>query len=305
MDLNLNTDEQQLAASLKEVLQQVALTNEGIMNNHMEADKHTKFIDTPSPSDKSVFNSMANFLEKDKVEVLKEKQEYNSMVNERFDFKYYKKFKDFNIAMEGNKNTPYVPGKRGAYGNSGVTVGQGLDLGQLTPAKAKQFGMSNELINTFNNYGAFGKQGEAAAKVARKMKKDGFVVGDEDMELLNRGTFNQYKENIQKYRNAYPNLSDRGVVMLTQLDHWTGGIQNRNDKASKLNRFDDFKFRGTGKTSNPLADALENSPNIADTDLSNIMGEYRDGLPTGYKLNRRTFNRYKNYLDRGDPDIDA
>ena len=260
------------------------------------------------PQEENMSDVLINMNNERKKAIQMQKDVATATANQTFDDKYYDKFNDFNIIMEGNKDVAYVPSsydkktKTRSYGNSGVTIGQGLDMGQLSETQAREFGVPETVITKLKHYEAFGAQGAAAAKIARKMKKDNYKIGELDMIAMNKAVYKKYRPEIKQLSETHPNLNSDAIVMLAQGGHWGGSLKAVTKNSSKFTRYKNFKFRGRGELTNPLAEALEFAPNMSNDDLAVILGEYRDGLPTGYKLNRTTFGRYINKVKRGHPD---
>ncbi len=236
----------------------------------------------------------------------------NALAEQAFDEKYYESFSKVNTAFEGDKDVAYVPfsyqNKDGIrskdYGTSGVSIGQGIDLGQTSKEKAKEYGMSDRLIKAYSDAGAFGAKGSKAASIARKLKKL-VKATPEEMKAMSRGVYNSLKGKLRDYSNKYPNLSKDTINTLVQADHWSGGIFNRTKEPGKFTR-NAHKLGLKGKQLiNPLAELLETNPNATDTDVSTVISLLQKSYGNGRPLNSTTLQRYQNLILRGDPDKKA
>jgi len=106
-----------------------------------------------------------------------------------------------------------------------------------------------------------------------------------------------YSELLQKN----PNLSEIGAAIIVQHNHWSG-----NSFAKEAPGFTPFKTHifnpKTGKfEKNPLKE-LNDKGQLSDDSLAKAFAKLREGVPKGYKANRRTFERYISKLTMDDWD---
>lgn len=101
--------------------------------------------------------------------------------------------RDVLLNFEGTKSTSYVPtsGKK-VIGNSGVTIGKGLDLGQQNESSIDALGLSDTLATKLKDSGYLGVKGAAALKAHTNPI---ILTSDEEKELNNKL--------IQKYSDDF------------------------------------------------------------------------------------------------------
>lgn len=208
-----------------------------------------------------------------------------------------KEFSSFNSLMEGDRGAFYNPGK----GTSGWTVGQGIDIGQMTREDAVSLGMPRALVDIADKHKAWGVQGKKVPKTVQKMA---FDMESEEWKNFGNNVARTKLPVMEKIATDNPNLSSRAVVALAQVDHWTGGVYNRTNEASKLNRSEKSLKTDGRQTSttenliNPLANLLE-SGNATDEGVREVLALTQKSYGTGRPLNSTTMGRYLDYLEQG------
>jgi hypothetical protein len=219
---------------------------------------------------------------------------------------YLAMFSAFNKQMEGEITKFYKPSSK-----SGWTIGQGVDLSALTPEQARELGMPARLIKYALNKGAFGT---TSVPVGRSPVMD---PEDPQWKKFIANVNAPYVETMVKIKEAHPQLSDRVVTALAQAKHWAGSLSN-----TTTDYFDKPKGQGgsypklfyydkeTGKYGNVI-DAVLSRDNITDEDVIKSFYAAKRGLEnywTGsdeYPQNKRTYQRYINFMVGGDPDMDV
>jgi len=232
-----------------------------------------------------------------KLRQQKEQTEYvtNTTTNKRQN--YLTQFSKFNTLMEGDRGAFYSPGK----GTSGWTIGQGIDISQMSRDEVIGLGLPDEMVAIADKYEAWGVEGKKVPREVQKMSFD-----------MNTDAWKEFGENVaatklplmEKIERDNPQLSTRGVVALAQADHWSGGLYSRPRSASKFNRSTMSLTSGGKRTSatkdlqNPLALLLESGA-ATDGGVREVFGLIQKSYGTGRPLNSTTLGRYMNYLDTG------
>lgn len=205
-------------------------------------------------------------------------------------------FSNFNILMEGETSSFHNPG-----GNSGWTVGQGIDIGHTSREDAIALGMPMQLVQIADKYKAWGAVGKKVPKTVQSMQID---VNTPEWTTFRKNIAETKLPIMEQIAASNPNLSTRAVVTLAQMDHWSGGIFNRTEEASKLNRSELSIKTGGRKTSetegliNPLATYLETG-NATDEGLVETIRLIRDSYGDMRPLNSTTMERYESFLTTG------
>lgn len=205
-------------------------------------------------------------------------------------------FSNFNILMEGETAGFTNPG-----GNSGWTVGQGIDIGHTSREDAIALGMPTQLVELADKHKAWGVLGKPVPKTVQKIQAD-----------INTPEWSTFRQNIaskkvplmEEIAKKNPNLSTRAVVTLAQMDHWSGGIFNQTEEATKLNR-SEVSIRTNGKQTsatenliNPVAQYLETG-NATDQGLTEVINTIQQSYGDRRPLNSTTMERYKSFLTTG------
>jgi len=134
-------------------------------------------------------------------------------------------------AAEGDLKTEgYIPtlGDAGktAVGTSGVTIGQGVDLGQHTADSLKKMGYPKELINKFKPYFGLKKQEALNALNKNKQKDNGLILTEEEAklatDLMVKHKMAEYNR-INKYKD-FKNLKDQRLNALLIAEHYGGRL---------------------------------------------------------------------------------
>lgn len=110
---------------------------------------------------------------------------------------------DFLRQVEGFETTGYVPKKDGqVLGVSGVTIGSGIDLGQQTPERLKEWGLPDDLVAKLSPY--TGKKKDAAVAL---LKAQPLKLTTEEADLLTQKAKAKYiaevRENFDKASAKY------------------------------------------------------------------------------------------------------
>jgi len=200
--------------------------------------------------------------------------------------------KSFIIEKEGYSKKPYIPkNKKGEYlGNSGVTVGSGIDLGQQTEDGLKELGVSDSIIKKIKPF--LGKKGYQASQSINKNKLN---LNDNEIKNLQEkiydGNFLQYidyyeKETGNKFLDLDKNFQTAIGSVITQYGPELGKRTPRFNKTiidndiksaiSELNNFGD-KYKTRRKSEAKLLE--DNMDNIDFQPVDDISFE-----PTNNKI---------------------
>ena len=134
-------------------------------------------------------------------------------------------------AAEGDLKTEgYIPtqsdGGKVAVGSSGVTIGQGVDLGQHDAKSLKKIGYPDDLIAKFKPY--FGLKKQAALNALNKNKKNNMslILTEQEAklatDLMVKHKIKEYNR-IDKYKN-FTNLKDQRLNALLIAEHYGGRL---------------------------------------------------------------------------------
>jgi len=148
---------------------------------------------------------------------------------------FYKLVRGAVKVAEGDLKTEgYIPtvGNKGkvAVARSGVTIGQGVDLGAHTADSLKKMGYPESLINKFMPY--FGLRKQAALNALNKNKKNNnpLTLTTEEAELATelmiKHKIKEYNK-IGKYKK-FRNLEDQRLNALLIAEHYGGRLSNYN-----------------------------------------------------------------------------
>jgi len=205
-------------------------------------------------------------------------------------------FSNFNILMEGETSGFVNPG-----GNSGWTVGQGIDIGHTSREDAIALGMPTQLVELADKHKAWGVLGKPVPKTVQKIQAD---VNTPEWSNFRHNVAQKKVPLMEQIAKTNPNLSTRAVVTLAQMDHWSGGIFNETPEATKLNRSEvSLKTQGqqTSKTEgliNPIAQYLQTG-NATDQGLTEVIHTIQQSYGDRRPLNSTTMERYKSFLTTG------
>lgn len=211
---------------------------------------------------------------------------------------YRNSYGEFNKLMEGETAGFINPG-----GQSGWTVGQGIDIGHTSREDAIKLGMPTKLVELADKHKAWGVLGKPVPKTVQKIQAD---VESPEWNRFSNNVADLKVPLMEEIAKKNPNLSTRGVVTLAQMDHWTGGIFNETQTASKLNRSelslatDGKRTSATENLINPVAKYLETG-NATDEGLREVIGLIKNSYGTGRPLNSTTMGRYESFLTTGSP----
>jgi GH24 family phage-related lysozyme (muramidase) len=118
----------------------------------------------------------------------------------------FEKLKKVVLGFEGTKRNAYIPFKDGVViGNSGVTIGKGLDLGQQNAASInalKAYGLSEELAKKLREHPDLGKSFKGKKKAEATFSP--MVLTAEEEAQLNDSL-------VQKYKNSFEAAYEENV----------------------------------------------------------------------------------------------
>ena len=125
--------------------------------------------------------------------------------------------------FEGNEYTPYVP----AAGNSGVTVGIGVDLGHMNFAHILQSNTLGEKIKPY--YGKFREEAKAA------LEANPLVLTKEEIDYISLLAINYHLKLLKDWYNEasfvpFGSLTDNQKCVMLSVKYQYGNIKIRTPK---------------------------------------------------------------------------
>ena len=120
--------------------------------------------------------------------------------------------------VEGYEKDYYIPTKDGRIlGNSGITIGIGIDLGQQSEQRLKALGVEDSVIHKLKP--AFGVRGEKAIYV----KKDLLPLSPEEVLYLSLAIIGDELNVLKVYlEDAYCKLIPEAIIVAMSLFHQFG-----------------------------------------------------------------------------------
>ena len=104
-------------------------------------------------------------------------------------------FKNILLFLEGNPPNPYVPKEDGkVIGQSGITIGKGLDLGAQNEDRLKKMGIPEPIVKKIVSSGYLGLQGEDAVKA---LEKGTLKLSEEELDQINSSVIPFYKKEFE------------------------------------------------------------------------------------------------------------
>ena len=127
--------------------------------------------------------------------------------------------------VEGNTATAYIPKQDGKIlGQSGVTIGTGIDLGQQSAAKFKKIGIDPATIELLEPY--FGKKKEKAEEA---LAEAGLTMSSDMLSNLNMKIRSSYLADTKKWYNKnntsdndWSDLTDAQQTVITSVNFQYG-----------------------------------------------------------------------------------
>ena len=99
------------------------------------------------------------------------------------------------LALEGNPSNPKVPTKDGkVMGQSGITIGKGVDLGAQDEARLKKMGIPESIVKKIVSSGYLGLKGEDAVNA---LKKGTLKLSAEEVDQINSLAIPHYKKEFE------------------------------------------------------------------------------------------------------------
>ena len=182
------------------------------------------------------------------------------------------KLKKVVLGFEGTKRNAYIPMQRGVViGNSGVTIGKGLDLGQQNASSInalKEYGLSEDLAKKLREHPDLGKTFKG--KTVEDAAFTPMSLTAEEEEQLNTSLVKKYKQSFETAyeanvgRSASQDLTENQRVALASAYFNLGnGLFKKKDKnpnSPTYNQLVPTNFTNQLKE-NKLEDAAKNLAN--------------------------------------------
>ena len=103
--------------------------------------------------------------------------------------------KNILLGLEGNEYNFYVPEKDGkVMGQSGITIGKGVDLGAQDEASLKKMGIPESIVNKIASSGYLGLKGEDAVNA---LNKGTLKLSAEEVDQINSLAIPHYKKEFE------------------------------------------------------------------------------------------------------------
>lgn len=136
--------------------------------------------------------------------------------------------------LEGFEANGYVPSQNGeVIGNSGVTIANGLDLGQHTKEDLERIGIPKKLIELFSPYLGL-KRDEAV----RKLEKQPLSLSEEQAEIVRETVFDDLSRSAKNWYNSHSDtdwnsLSSQQQTVVSSILHQYGTSTTRGAPQTK------------------------------------------------------------------------
>lgn len=126
-------------------------------------------------------------------------------------------------SVEGNVYEPYVP----PHGNSGVTIGIGVDIGNLNPDKLN---IPEEVKEKLRPYYRFKTNNARYALLTRKLN-----LTNDEIDLISMAAIELHLEELKSAFNRESNipfdmLTDNQQIVLLSVKYQYGNLQKRTPK---------------------------------------------------------------------------
>lgn len=151
---------------------------------------------------------------------------------------------DFINTLEGSSSKGYVPkdAKGNIFGQSGVTIGSGVDLGQHSEEDFKKMGVDPDLIQKLSPY--FGKKKQAALNF---LSSNPLRLSDSELNHLNTKVKEHSLQSlITRFNNdskvPFDKLTDKQRTVVASLSFQYGDLAKKTPNFWKLitqNKWDD------------------------------------------------------------------
>jgi LysM repeat protein len=192
----------------------------------------------------------------------------------------------------------------GNYGNasfihkpstgSGITIAHGLDAIGTSRAVMASLGVPKRILEQMDTLDAWGKGEDAVIPKDLVLER----MTPAEFDNVSRNQAERGRGQAQYFKTHYPQLSDKGIAILLNLEHWAGSYKS--SKEGKLTRHKDNIEKGTavatGGLVSPIADALLDI-SVTDDDLVKAMKTIRNSyVPWGKGVESHRYKTLTKYI---------